>query len=113
MTMGNKVSLCVWVGVGVYTVECDFSFFQVQKLDVDFLRSFSFVAQGCLSPLTSVVGGIVAQEGIIALTGKFSPLQQWVSQAPCGFGRALWHFKAQSLPLMDLLRCGGQLALGL
>ncbi|KAL5481764.1 hypothetical protein EMCRGX_G021995 [Ephydatia muelleri] len=50
----------------------------VQKLDVDFLQSFSFVAQGCLSPLTSVVGGIVAQEGIIALTGKFSPLQQWL-----------------------------------
>ena len=74
------VCVCVWMCVCVHV--CDlFTSLQLQTMDAAFLRNFSFVAQGCLSPLTSVVGGIVAQEGIIALTGKFSPLQQWVSPA--------------------------------
>ena len=52
---------------------------QVSKVDRHLLHSLSFTARGCLPPLATVVGGLAAQEAIIALTGKFSPLQQWVS----------------------------------
>ena len=45
------------------------------------VRSLSLTAQGCLPPLVTTVGGFAAQEAITALTGKFSPLQQWVSGA--------------------------------
>uniref|UniRef100_A0A673KTQ0 Ubiquitin-like modifier-activating enzyme 6 n=1 Tax=Sinocyclocheilus rhinocerous TaxID=307959 RepID=A0A673KTQ0_9TELE len=41
------------------------------------VRSVSCCARGCLSPLAAAVGGIASQEVLKALTGKFSPLQQW------------------------------------
>uniref|UniRef100_A0A8C2F3N7 Ubiquitin-like modifier-activating enzyme 6 n=1 Tax=Cyprinus carpio TaxID=7962 RepID=A0A8C2F3N7_CYPCA len=43
----------------------------------ELVRSVSRCARGCLSPLAAVVGGIASQEVLKALTGKFSPLQQW------------------------------------
>ena len=43
------------------------------------MRSLSLTARGCLPPLVTTIGGFAAQEAIIALTGKFSPLHQWVS----------------------------------
>ena len=43
------------------------------------MMQLAFTAQGLLPPLASAIGGIVAQEALIALTGKFSPLKQWVS----------------------------------
>ncbi|XP_051983548.1 ubiquitin-like modifier-activating enzyme 6 [Xyrauchen texanus] len=46
-------------------------------LNPDLVRCVSRCARGCLSPLTAVVGGIASQEVLKALTGKFSPLQQW------------------------------------
>ena len=51
---------------------------QVEEVDATFQRWFSQCACGCLPPLATAVGGVVAQEALIALTGKFSPLQQWV-----------------------------------
>uniref|UniRef100_A0A8C1B858 E1 ubiquitin-activating enzyme n=1 Tax=Cyprinus carpio carpio TaxID=630221 RepID=A0A8C1B858_CYPCA len=48
----------------------------------ELVRSVSRCARGCLSPLAAVVGGIASQEVLKALTGKFSPLQQWV-EAHC------------------------------
>ena len=45
------------------------------------MRHFCSAALGCLPPLATAVGGVVAQEALIALTGKFSPLQQWVRVA--------------------------------
>lgn len=33
---------------------------------------------GCLPPLCAVLGGFMAQEALKALTGKFTPLDQWV-----------------------------------
>ena len=44
------------------------------------MRSLSLTARGCLPPLVTTIGGFAAQEAIIALTGKFSPLHQWVSE---------------------------------
>ncbi|XP_069780802.1 ubiquitin-like modifier-activating enzyme 6 [Narcine bancroftii] len=42
------------------------------------IRCLSRTARGCLAPLTAAFGGIVSQEVLKALTGKFSPLQQWL-----------------------------------
>jgi ubiquitin-activating enzyme E1 len=45
------------------------------------LRAFkmlSYTARGNLSPIASYLGGIVAQEALKALTGKFTPLDQWM-----------------------------------
>uniref|UniRef100_A0AAR2M557 Ubiquitin-activating enzyme E1 C-terminal domain-containing protein n=1 Tax=Pygocentrus nattereri TaxID=42514 RepID=A0AAR2M557_PYGNA len=42
------------------------------------VRCVSRCARGCLSPLAAAVGGIASQEVLKALTGKFTPLQQWV-----------------------------------
>ncbi|TSO98576.1 Ubiquitin-like modifier-activating enzyme 6 [Bagarius yarrelli] len=41
------------------------------------VRCASRCARGCLSPLAAAVGGIASQEVLKALTGKFTPLQQW------------------------------------
>lgn len=43
------------------------------------LRALRTRAQ--LAPLCAVVGGFAAQQVLIALTGKFSPLRQWVRYA--------------------------------
>uniref|UniRef100_A0A673KU55 Ubiquitin-like modifier-activating enzyme 6 n=1 Tax=Sinocyclocheilus rhinocerous TaxID=307959 RepID=A0A673KU55_9TELE len=50
------------------------------KVSFELVRSVSCCARGCLSPLAAAVGGIASQEVLKALTGKFSPLQQWVIQ---------------------------------
>ena len=52
---------------------------QVEEVDEKLVRCLSNTARGCLSPLCATIGGIVAQEGLKALTGKFLPLNQWVS----------------------------------
>ena len=51
----------------------------MDKLDETMLRTLSYSCQGCFPPLCAVIGGIVAQEVLKALTGKFGPLNQWVS----------------------------------
>ncbi|XP_014675916.1 PREDICTED: ubiquitin-like modifier-activating enzyme 6 [Priapulus caudatus] len=49
----------------------------VEKLDEELLAAMSYTAQGAFGPLACAIGGIVAQEALKAVTGKFSPLQQW------------------------------------
>uniref|UniRef100_A0A8C4TJM3 E1 ubiquitin-activating enzyme n=1 Tax=Erpetoichthys calabaricus TaxID=27687 RepID=A0A8C4TJM3_ERPCA len=44
----------------------------------ELVRWLSRSARGSLPPLAAAVGGIASQEVLKALTGKFSPLQQWV-----------------------------------
>uniref|UniRef100_A0A8C9VAX4 E1 ubiquitin-activating enzyme n=1 Tax=Scleropages formosus TaxID=113540 RepID=A0A8C9VAX4_SCLFO len=51
------------------------------SIDQDLVRTLSRTAGGCLAPLCAAVGGIASQEVLKALTGKFTPLQQWVSEA--------------------------------
>lgn len=48
-------------------------------MNPDIVRWLSWTAQGCLSPLAAAVGGVASQEVLKAVTGKFSPLCQWVS----------------------------------
>ncbi|XP_018593819.1 ubiquitin-like modifier-activating enzyme 6 isoform X2 [Scleropages formosus] len=47
------------------------------SIDQDLVRTLSRTAGGCLAPLCAAVGGIASQEVLKALTGKFTPLQQW------------------------------------
>uniref|UniRef100_A0A8C4MPD8 E1 ubiquitin-activating enzyme n=1 Tax=Equus asinus asinus TaxID=83772 RepID=A0A8C4MPD8_EQUAS len=49
------------------------------EVNVDIVRWLSWTAQGFLAPLAAVVGGIASQEVLKAVTGKFSPLCQWLS----------------------------------
>lgn len=53
---------------------------QVEIVDEKLMRQFCSSALGTLPPLVAAIGGVVAQEALISLTGKFSPLHQWVSR---------------------------------
>jgi hypothetical protein len=66
-------------GLKEFVLMCDILYLQVTSIDDDFLRVLSYTSRGCLAPLCAVLGGFVAQEGIKAITGKFTPLHQWVS----------------------------------
>jgi len=50
-------------------------------LDHNTLRQLSYSARGVLAPLCACVGGVVAQETLKALTGKYTPVNQWVCEA--------------------------------
>eukprot|EP01046_Picozoa_sp_COSAG06_P022250 COSAG06_NODE_1714_length_8624_cov_12.847977_1_plen_2251_part_00 len=39
---------------------------------------FAYTCSGCFSPLAAYMGGIVAQEALKAISGKFTPLRQWM-----------------------------------
>uniref|UniRef100_A0A670JGU1 Ubiquitin-like modifier-activating enzyme 6 n=1 Tax=Podarcis muralis TaxID=64176 RepID=A0A670JGU1_PODMU len=51
------------------------------QVNEDTVKWLSRMAQGSLAPLTAALGGVASQEVLKAVTGKFSPLQQWVG---CG-----------------------------
>jgi hypothetical protein len=51
---------------------------KVDKLDEKLLKAMAFTAQGSIAPLTSFSGGVVAQECLKALSGKYTPLNQFV-----------------------------------
>jgi hypothetical protein len=57
--------------------------FQIDA-DVETLQFMSCTSRGQFAPLTAALGGIVAQEALKALTGKFTPLQQWVGNKKDG-----------------------------
>mgnify|MGYP001794147573 FL=1 len=52
---------------------------QVMLDDKRLLKAFYITRVGCFLPLCTLYGGFMAQEVIKALSGKFSPLKQWVS----------------------------------
>lgn len=56
----------------------EFKIVETLSINEDLLRQLSYTSQGCLAPLCAFMGGIVAQEAIKGLTGKFSPLNQWL-----------------------------------
>lgn len=51
---------------------------KVSSLDEDLIRMMSYTCQGSFAPLCAAMGGFVAQEGLKALTGKFTPLNQMI-----------------------------------
>ena len=56
----------------------------VESVDVKLVRELSWTAAGHFPPLATAIGGLVAQETLISLTGKFSPLRQWVRERERG-----------------------------
>lgn len=50
------------------------------KVDIkdEFLVKLAYTSQGSIVGLTSFVGGVVAQEVLKALSGKYTPLNNWV-----------------------------------
>jgi len=55
-------------------------FVQIAELDRNRLEHLAYTARGCFAPLCAFLGGVVAQEALKALTGKFTPIHQWVSK---------------------------------
>ena len=51
---------------------------KVSSLDEALIRIVSYTCRGSFAPLCAALGGFVAQEGLKALTGKFTPLNQMV-----------------------------------
>lgn len=51
---------------------------QSDSLSKDVLQLLSYTCQGNFVPLCASLGGIVAQEALKAITGKFTPLNQWL-----------------------------------
>lgn len=47
------------------------------ELDYRVLEQLAYTAQGDLSPMAALFGGIVGQEVLKAASGKFHPLKQW------------------------------------
>jgi len=50
----------------------------VEKINEELIKKLSYTSQGSLVGLTSFIGGVVAQEALKAVTGKFTPLNQWL-----------------------------------
>uniref|UniRef100_A0ACB8FSS8 Uncharacterized protein n=1 Tax=Sphaerodactylus townsendi TaxID=933632 RepID=A0ACB8FSS8_9SAUR len=48
------------------------------QVNEDVVKWLSKTARGSLPPLTAALGGVASQEVLKAVTGKFSPLQQWL-----------------------------------
>uniref|UniRef100_A0A8C9FCC7 E1 ubiquitin-activating enzyme n=1 Tax=Pavo cristatus TaxID=9049 RepID=A0A8C9FCC7_PAVCR len=48
------------------------------QVNGDIVKWLSRTARGFLAPLAAAVGGVASQEVLKAVTGKFSPLQQWL-----------------------------------
>ncbi|KAK5577972.1 hypothetical protein RB653_002920 [Dictyostelium firmibasis] len=66
--------------VNEFNENCYFKFDQLtfDQLKEDQLIKISNSLRGKICPLTSVIGGFVAQEALKSLTGKFTPLKQWL-----------------------------------
>ena len=58
------------------TVNSQYNF--TQKLDETVLKQFSYTAIGSISPMAAFLGGIISQEVLKAITGKFTPIQQFL-----------------------------------
>ncbi|XP_026723173.1 ubiquitin-like modifier-activating enzyme 1, partial [Athene cunicularia] len=48
------------------------------ELDPDLLRELAFQATGDLAPVNAFIGGLAAQEVMKAVSGKFTPITQWL-----------------------------------
>lgn len=48
------------------------------EINEEILLKISMTAGGCLAPMCAVIGGVVAQEALKAVSGKFAPLKQWL-----------------------------------
>ncbi|XP_065836333.1 ubiquitin-like modifier-activating enzyme 6 [Oscarella lobularis] len=49
-----------------------------ESFDEGLVEALAYTARGCLPPFAATLGGFVGQEVLKALTGKFTPLNQWI-----------------------------------
>lgn len=49
-----------------------------KDIDEDIIRYLSYTSDGQLTPIHSIIGGIVAQEALKACSHKFHPIYQWL-----------------------------------
>ncbi|RYP58249.1 hypothetical protein DL769_009042 [Monosporascus sp. CRB-8-3] len=65
----------------IVLVESAKKFLEKEKLDVELdeklIKELSYQAQGDLSPMAALFGGLTAQEVLKAVSGKFHPIKQW------------------------------------
>lgn len=52
--------------------------FKVDRVDERLLTQLAFTSRGALVGISAFFGGLVAQEILKAVSGKFTPLRQWV-----------------------------------
>ena len=45
--------------------------------DIKYLRLFSYTCSGTFGPICALFGGIVTQEAFKAITGKYTPINQY------------------------------------
>ncbi|EGG24766.1 hypothetical protein DFA_03010 [Cavenderia fasciculata] len=50
----------------------------VEEIDKTLFEKIAFTCLGKICPLTSVLGAFTAQEALKSITGKFTPLKQWL-----------------------------------
>lgn len=50
---------------------------KLEKVDEKLIKLLSYGATGEMSPITTFLGGVAAQEVLKACSGKFTPLKQW------------------------------------
>ncbi|KAL4807699.1 hypothetical protein BDV18DRAFT_135854 [Aspergillus unguis] len=64
----------------VFKIASELASSQEDKVELDekLIKELSYQAQGDLNPLAAFFGGIVAQEVLKAVSGKFGPVQQWL-----------------------------------
>ena len=55
---------------------------KVDEVDAGLLRKLAYVAEGAFCPISAFLGGFIAQEVLKSITGKFTPLKQWVRMPP-------------------------------
>ncbi len=51
---------------------------RVAKVDVELIKKMSFTSQASFAPLAAFTGGVVSQECLKSLSGKYTPLNQWM-----------------------------------
>jgi len=51
---------------------------KIEKIDENLIKQLAYGATGELSFMTAVIGGIAAQETLKAISGKFTPIKQWL-----------------------------------
>ncbi|GAM23523.1 hypothetical protein SAMD00019534_066980 [Acytostelium subglobosum LB1] len=50
----------------------------VTSIDEGIMRKLCFTSRGNICPISAILGGFTAQEALKSLTGKFTPLRQWL-----------------------------------
>lgn len=50
---------------------------ELDEKEIDYVKLFSYTCSGTFGPICAFFGGLVAQETFKAITGKYTPIQQY------------------------------------